>query len=79
LGSVLDPSTTVSPDCHGGVVTPVGNMKGISAKMGLDATRPVEYYEHVFTRVRIPGEDKVDLQAVLDAQPTISLSEVLAE
>ena len=57
-GSVLDPSTTVG--------MPPGDdpsalrHQGISAKMGLDATRPVVYEAHVFTRVRIPGEDDVD-------------------
>jgi 2,5-furandicarboxylate decarboxylase 1 len=35
--------------------------------MGLDATRPVVYPEHVFTRVRIPGQDTVDLDALVAA------------
>jgi 2,5-furandicarboxylate decarboxylase 1 len=39
----------------------------VSAKMGLDATRPVVYPAHVFTRVRIPGENKVDLDALVAA------------
>jgi 2,5-furandicarboxylate decarboxylase 1 len=38
---------------------------GISAKLGFDATRPLHYEEHRFTRVRIPGEDTVDLERVL--------------
>lgn len=63
LGSVLDPSTTTYADG----VTPVGHLQGISAKMGLDATRPVTYEGHVFTKVKIPGEDQVDLDAVLAA------------
>ncbi len=61
-GSILDPSTTVG--------VPEGapaHLQGISAKMGLDATRPVVYSAHTFTRVRIPGEDRVDLDALLDA------------
>jgi 2,5-furandicarboxylate decarboxylase 1 len=62
-GSVLDPSTTVQAGGHG-VVTPVAHLQGISAKMGLDATRPVQYTGHVFTRVRIPGEKDVDVEAV---------------
>jgi 2,5-furandicarboxylate decarboxylase 1 len=61
-GSVLDPSTTVgSPDD-----VPV-HQQGISAKMGLDATRPVVYPAHVFTRVRIPGEQDVNLDALVAA------------
>jgi 2,5-furandicarboxylate decarboxylase 1 len=35
--------------------------------MGLDATRPVSYASHVFTRVRIPGQDTVDLSALVAA------------
>jgi 2,5-furandicarboxylate decarboxylase 1 len=78
LGSVLDPSTTVTGDSHGGV-TPVASMKGISAKMGLDATKPVEYSGHVFTRVRIPGQDEVDLQVEVDRNPKFSLRELLGQ
>jgi 2,5-furandicarboxylate decarboxylase 1 len=55
-GSVLDPSTTV------GKSDPIPlHEQGTSAKMGLDATKPVNYTGYVFTKVRIPGEDKVDL------------------
>jgi 2,5-furandicarboxylate decarboxylase 1 len=41
------------------------HLQGVSAKMGLDATRPVVYPEHVFTRVRIPGQDTVELDALV--------------
>lgn len=61
-GSVLDPSTTVGREGPNGE-PPAATMQGISAKMGLDATRPVSYSAHVFTKVRIPGEDEVDLAA----------------
>jgi 2,5-furandicarboxylate decarboxylase 1 len=64
-GSPLDPSTTVGhPDD-----TPP-HLQGISAKMGLDATRPVSYPGHVFTRVRIPGHDSVDLDQLVTADNT---------
>ncbi len=59
-GSMLDPSTTVN-------APPGLQYQGISAKMGLDATRPVAYEGHVFTRVRIPGEADVDLAREVDA------------
>lgn len=55
-GSVLDPSTTVGK----GDPIPI-HEQGVSAKMGLDATKPVSYSGHVFTKVRIPGEESVDL------------------
>jgi 2,5-furandicarboxylate decarboxylase 1 len=38
--------------------------------MGLDATKPLESAEHVFTRVRIPGEREVDLAAAIDPAAT---------
>ncbi|WP_118183453.1 UbiD family decarboxylase [Paraburkholderia phosphatilytica] len=59
-GSVLDPSTTVGqPDDL------PAHLQGVSAKMGIDATRPVVYPEHVFTRVRIPGQNEVDLKRLV--------------
>jgi 2,5-furandicarboxylate decarboxylase 1 len=78
LGSVLDPSTTsqISPK---GAITPVAHLMGISAKMGLDATRPLEWEGHVFTKVHIPGEDKVDLDAEVDRSPKVSWQQVLSD
>jgi 2,5-furandicarboxylate decarboxylase 1 len=61
-GSPLDPSTTI-----GQPEDAPAYLQGVSAKMGLDATRPVVYPEHVFTRVRIPGQDAVDLVALIAA------------
>lgn len=68
-GSPLDPSTTVRfAQSHGG--KPPAHLQGMSAKMGLDATKPLETAEHVFTRVRIPGERDVDLgKALLPSAP----------
>ncbi|MFM0225405.1 UbiD family decarboxylase [Paraburkholderia dipogonis] len=64
-GSPLDPSTTV-----GQPEDAPPHLQGVSAKMGLDATRPVVYPSHVFTRVRIPGQDTVDLDALVAADNT---------
>lgn len=63
-GSVLDPSTTLCtiPQGNAGEEAAV---QGLSAKMGLDATRPVHYEGHVFTKVRIPGEQEINLHEVL--------------
>ena len=69
-GSVLDPSTTVGMHFADGAPPPA-HMQGISAKMGLDATRPVVYHEHVFTKVKVPGEDEVDLAAAVDTAATV--------
>ncbi|MFM9887460.1 MAG: UbiD family decarboxylase [Burkholderiales bacterium] len=63
LGSILDPSTE----------------QGISAKMGMDATRPLRYEGLSFTKTRIPGEEKVDLAHDLRAIDTDSLTAILAD
>ena len=55
-GSILDPSTD----------------RGIGAKWGLDATRPLAYEGLAFTKIRIPGEESVDLaRMVVDASPAL--------
>jgi 2,5-furandicarboxylate decarboxylase 1 len=69
-GSVLDPSTTVGTETANGEPPPA-HLQGISAKMGLDATKPVAYQEHVFTKVRIPGEDEIDLDTEIVAGATV--------
>jgi 2,5-furandicarboxylate decarboxylase 1 len=66
-GSVLDPSTTVAGGYADSDEPAPPHLQGISAKMGLDATKPLSSSEHVFTRVRIPGEDQVDLAALVVA------------
>lgn len=71
-GSILDPSTTLG-------APPGDEHQGVSAKMGLDATKPVVYEEHVFTRVRIPGEDQVDLEREVDSGARPDWAKILAE
>jgi 2,5-furandicarboxylate decarboxylase 1 len=61
-GSILDPSTSLNPG------------EGISAKMGLDATRPLTYEGHVFTRLRIPGEESIRLEEEIDPAARIDWS-----
>lgn len=72
-GSVLDPSTTVGLSFADGEVPPA-HEQGLSAKMGLDATRPVVYHEHIFTKVRVPGEDEVDLAAEIVAGGSVDFT-----
>ncbi len=51
-GSKLDPSSR----------------NGVGAKMGIDATVPLDAPPGKFTRIRVPGEDAVDLAAVIDVE-----------
>ena len=56
-GSKLDPS----------------NDDGFGAKMGMDATKPIGADPFTFLKIHTPGEDTVDLDAVLTAdRPTIA-------
>lgn len=55
-GSKLDPSTR----------------DGVGAKMGLDATKPLDAKEMKFKRIRVPGEDKVDLDKAVSQTPAAS-------
>ncbi len=48
-GSKLDPSSD----------------DGVSAKLGIDATVPLSAPAGKFTRIHVPGEDTVDLAAVV--------------
>jgi 2,5-furandicarboxylate decarboxylase 1 len=54
-GSKLDPSSR----------------DGVSAKMGLDATVPLDAPEFKFKRIQVPGERDLDLQAVLDEDAAV--------
>ncbi len=63
LGSVLDPSTD----------------RGVSAKMGLDATRPLEFEGLTFVKTRIPGAEKVDLARDIDPGALARLGTALAD
>lgn len=60
-GSKLDPSTR----------------NGVGAKMGLDATKPLDASEMKFKRIRVPGEDAVDLDAVVSAASGASWRQAL--
>lgn len=69
-GSALDPSTTVGFPGN----KPPLEWQGYGAKMGLDATKPLSTHEHVFTRVRIPGEREVDLATAVAASGVAALA-----
>jgi 2,5-furandicarboxylate decarboxylase 1 len=62
LGSKLDPTTD----------------NGIGAKMGLDATVPVDAPELDFKRIHVKGEEEVNLADVLQKDPNAALPRVLA-
>lgn len=55
-GSKLDPSTD----------------DGVGTKVGIDATVPLGAPEMKFTRIRVPGEEELDLDETIDADATFA-------
>jgi 2,5-furandicarboxylate decarboxylase 1 len=49
---------------------------GVGAKMGLDATKPLDAEE--MKRIRVPGEDEVDLAKVVSAAPSAAWRKAIA-
>jgi len=44
---------------------------GVGAKIGLDATKPLDVEEMKFKRIRVPGEDQVYLDRVIGTVPSV--------
>jgi 2,5-furandicarboxylate decarboxylase 1 len=61
-----DRDLVVVPGSQGSKLDPSAQ-NGVGAKMGLDATKPLSAPEMKFKRIRVPGEDTVELSGVLDA------------
>jgi 2,5-furandicarboxylate decarboxylase 1 len=51
--------------------------KGVGAKMGFDATVPLDADPLTFKRIRVPGEDTLDLDAVRQGELSGGLREIL--
>jgi 2,5-furandicarboxylate decarboxylase 1 len=60
-----DRDLVVVPESQGSRLDP-STRNGVGAKMGLDATKPLSAPEMKFKRIRVPGEDAVDLGRVID-------------
>jgi 2,5-furandicarboxylate decarboxylase 1 len=59
-----DRDLVIVPESQGSKLDP-STRNGVGAKMGLDATKPLSASEMTFKRIRVPGEEKVDVQALL--------------
>jgi 2,5-furandicarboxylate decarboxylase 1 len=61
-----DRDLVIVPESQGSKLDP-STRDGVGAKMGLDATKPLAAGEMVFKRIRVPGEEEVDLsRAVIE-------------
>ena len=63
-----DRDLLVVPESQGSKLDP-STRNGVGAKMGMDATKPLSAGEMVFKRIRVPGEESVDVERLL-AEPT---------
>ena len=59
-----DRDLVIIPESQGSKLDP-STRDGVGAKMGLDATKPLAAEPMRFTRIRVPGEDEVDLARVV--------------
>ncbi len=59
-----DRDLVIVPESQGSKLDP-STRDGVGAKMGLDATKPLHAAEMTFKRIRVPGEEKVDVAALL--------------
>src|SRR5205085_5544338 len=55
-----DRDLVIVPESQGSKLDP-STRNGVGAKMGLDATKPLDADEMKFKRIRVPGEEEVDL------------------
>jgi 2,5-furandicarboxylate decarboxylase 1 len=59
-----DRDLVIVPESQGSKLDP-STRNGVGAKMGLDATKPLSASEMMFKRIRVPGEENVDVEALL--------------
>ena len=59
-----DRDLVIVPESQGSKLDP-STRDGVGAKMGLDATKPLTASEMTFKRIRVPGEEMVDVKALL--------------
>jgi 2,5-furandicarboxylate decarboxylase 1 len=59
-----DRDLVIVPESQGSKLDP-STRNGVGAKMGMDATKPLDVDEMKFKRIRVPGEDQVDFGGVV--------------
>ena len=59
-----DRDLVIVPESQGSKLDP-SNRDGVGAKMGMDATKPLKASEMTFKRIRVPGEEDIDVAEVL--------------
>ncbi len=73
-----DKDLVIIPESQGSKLDP-STRNGVGAKMGLDATKPLNADEMKFKRIYVPGEEKVDLAKVVGPLPGASWRKALGQ
>jgi 2,5-furandicarboxylate decarboxylase 1 len=71
-----DKDLVIVPESQGSKLDP-STRNGVGAKMGMDATKPLDADEMKFKRIRVPGEDKIDLAKAVRPVPAASWRKAL--
>jgi 2,5-furandicarboxylate decarboxylase 1 len=73
-----DRDLVIVPESQGSKLDP-STRNGVGAKMGLDATKPLATGGMAFKRIRVPGEDHVDLDRVVAPVAATAWRKAIAE
>ena len=65
-----DRDLVIVPESQGSKLDP-STRDGVGAKMGLDATKPLDADEMKFKRIRVPGEEDVRLDDMVQPGPAV--------
>ena len=71
-----DKDLVIVPESQGSKLDPSAR-NGVGAKMGMDATKPLDSDEMKFKRIHVPGEDRVDLAKAVGSVPAASWRKAL--
>jgi 2,5-furandicarboxylate decarboxylase 1 len=71
-----DQDLVIVPNSQGSKLDP-STRDGVGAKMGLDATKPLDAPEMTFKRIRVPGEEAIRVDEHLDSKGATNWRDVL--
>ena len=71
-----DQDLVIVPNSQGSKLDP-STRDGVGAKMGLDATKPLDAPEMKFTRIRVPGEEAIRVDEHLNSKGATNWRDVL--
>ncbi len=73
-----DKDLVIVPESQGSKLDP-STRNGVGAKMGMDATKPLDAEEMKYKRIRVPGEENIDVNKVIGSVPSQSWRKALGQ